>query len=101
MASYTISFRTAANLKAKRMTLPFCTDGGGLPDAPAEEAGWLPEPQANSYRPESQSGIAGTVTGPGAFCRRCAKDAAPYRLGGQTEVGASQSILPDSLTVAT
>lgn len=49
MASYTISFRTAANLKAKRTTLPFCTDGGGLPGAPAEEAGWLPEPQANSY----------------------------------------------------
>ena len=70
MASYTISFRTAANLKAKRTTLPFCTDGGGLPGAPAEEAGWLPEPQANSYRP-------------GAFCRRCVKDAAPYRLGGR------------------
>ena len=34
MASYTISFRTAANLKAKRTTLPFCTDGGGLPGAP-------------------------------------------------------------------
>ena len=49
MASYTISFRTAANLKAKRTTLPFCTDGGGVPGAPAEEAGWLPEPQANSY----------------------------------------------------
>ncbi len=94
MASYTISFRTAANLKAKRTTLPFCTDGGGLPGAPAEEAGEF-------VRPESQSGFAGTVTGPGAFCRRCAKDAAPYRLGGQTEVGASQSILPDSLTVAT
>ena len=97
MASYTISFRTAANLKAKRTTLPFCTDGGGLPGAPAEEAGAPGE----FVRPESQSGIAGTVTGPGAFCRRCAKDAAPYRLGGQTEVGASQSILPDSLTVAT
>ena len=83
MASYTISFRTAANLKATRTTLPFCTDGGGLPGAPAEEAGWLPEPQANSYRPESQSGFAGTVTGPGAFCRRCVKDAAPYRLGGR------------------
>ena len=80
MASYTISFRTAANLKAKRTTLPFCTDGGGLPGAPAEEAGWLPEPQANSYRPESQPGFAGTVTGPGAFCRRCVKDAAPYVL---------------------
>ena len=46
MASYTISFRTAANLKAKRTTLPICTHAGGLQGA---TAGGLPEPLANSY----------------------------------------------------